>query len=181
VFLILRCRHNETLEQVNEIKRRSPELGLMERDVLCPTQRIVRRVGRERSRVEVEIPIIGSFIFVRWGGSFDWVAAFDRTFPFVRAMHGASGRGYATCEEEEIMQIRPDPEAGELEEVVLKARDQFQFGAAVVIADGVFEGIEGTVLDVNNQGRVRLKVVKNRGLQINALLVPANMLEHKLR
>jgi transcription antitermination factor NusG len=181
MFLILRCRYSETLDQVNEIRRWGPRLGLMEQDVLCPSQCIVRRVGRERRRVEIEIPIIGSFIFVRWGGSFDWIAAFERVFFSVRAMYSVDGKGYATCEEKEILQIRPDPDAGELDEVVVKARDRFHFGAAVVIKDGVFKDIEGTVLDVNAQGRVRLKVVKNRGLQINALLVPAIMLEHKLR
>jgi transcription antitermination factor NusG len=179
VFLILRCRHIETLTRADEIRQRGPVIGMTEQDVLCPSQHIIRRVGRERARVEVEIPIIGSFIFVRWGGSTDWAAAFDRTFPFVSLMRRENRKGYATCKEEEIMQIRPDPEAGEVEEIVLKARDQFKFGAAVVINDGVFKGIEGTVLDVNNQGRVRLKVIKSCGLQINALLVPAIMLERK--
>lgn len=173
MFLILRTKNADTLKQAEYLRDRVDMLGLQPDDVRCPTMRIERRVGRERARVECDVPVLGNFLFLRWEGDLYWANYLERNFHFVTIMRLPHG-GYATCSEKEVNSINLLPPLTILKEdqwPVLKVGDN------VVVRDGSFlQGIEGKVLKIKKSGEVLVKVLESHGLKLNTLLIHTSLL-----
>jgi len=170
----------DTLPQFYDLLAESDRWGLSQNDIRCPTQRMTIRVGRERDRQEVTVPIIRSFLFVRWSGSLEFANHLERAFPFIKIMRRNEG-GYATCEEKEIEAIQPDPKLLEGSSVnkdqVQTIKEQFPQDSIVVIDKGPFQGLKGIVQNVNGSGEVKLDITESYGWQLSTLLVSAFVLQ----
>lgn len=175
MFLILRCRTADTLKQFAALQNYSQELGIGRSDVRCPTYRIERRVGRNRERIEIDVPILGNFLFVRWPGDLCWANYVERKFPFISIMRLPHG-GYATCSGKELDVINKLPALPVVDSSEWIA-DTFQPGDLVEVKPGTFLGhIVGEVTSVRKSGEVRLKVTNSGELKMTTLLVHGSLL-----
>lgn len=169
MFVILKCPYRTTLEHAEDLRQRGLILGLEEHHVLCPSQTIIKRVGKARERTKIVVPVIDGFIFVSWNGSNSWIARLEFEFQKLKAMRRCDG-GYATCTVEEIAAITPDLNKGEQ-----PVQRLFPINTTVVITSGPFSGIEGAVTGYSSHGNVRLKI-KSMKMQISTLQLHFSML-----
>lgn len=171
MFLILRCRPSDALSQAESM--RSNAIGLTEEDIVCPSYRVERRVGRNRDRIEMDVPVLGNFIFMRWDSQSLYYANYiERVFPFVSIMRLPHG-GYATCSDKEVNDINkllPSiPADAEI--------PTFEVGTKVQVIRGTFLSvIEGVVLSCKKNGEVKLRVTKSGNLKLATLLISGSLL-----
>lgn len=174
MFLVLRCRPSDALKQLDAM-RGSAKLGLPPEDIQCPTYRIERRVGRKRERIELDVPVLGNFLFMRWDGELYFAHYVERLFPFVSIMRLPHG-GYATCSDKEVEAINKLPPLPAVDSPEWIA-DAFRYGDEVQVIPGTFlANIKGTVLEHKKDGTVRLKVTDSGGLKMSTLLVHGSLL-----
>lgn len=173
MYLILRCRPSDALKQLGALRDHSHELGIEPDDVQCPTIRVERRVGRERTRIECEVPLLGNFLFIQWTGDLYWANYVERKFPFVKIMRLPHG-GYATCSDREVYGI----DHWVMPEMKLDGYEMlFSQGDTVAVKSGTFLAeIEGIVMDVRKSGEVKLKITKDGGLNLSTLLLHGSLL-----
>ncbi len=174
-FLIYRCRASDTLKQVDELREAHEMLALKRDDIRCPTVRIVARVGRSRARAEQDVPLMSSFIFVRWDDESLYRAQYvEYKFPFLKIMRLPQG-GYATCSEKEIALIS-EPVAVVIPLVPVQL---FKFGDLVRITTSFLTGVTGTVIRTKLNGEVTLKVKENMGWRFSTLLIHSSALAYQ--
>lgn len=175
MFLILRCKASDALEQTKVLRRDCELLGLRQQDIRCPSHVIVKRMGRERARVEVEVPLLGSFLFIKWDGNLYFANYLEYNYHYLKVMRLPYG-GYATCTEEEVAAIR------ELEEEIAPApephieRPLFEVGDPVEVARGFLRGVTGKVLRNKTTGEVVMKVLDSKGWKLSTLLIHYSVL-----
>jgi len=173
MFLILRCRPSDALKQLDALRNYAHELGIDKTGVQCPTIRVEKRVGRNRERVECDVPLLGNFLFIQWTGDLYWANYVERKFPFVKIMRLPHG-GYATCSDKEVYAIDhwvvPEPS-------ILGPECIFRKGDEVSVKAGTFLAeVEGIVMDVRRSGEVKLKITKDGGLNLSTLLLHGSLL-----
>lgn len=172
-FIIYQSRRpSDTLAQAEKLRESSPILGIEPGDVRCPTATIIRRAGRNRERIEVEVPILGSFIFIRWNRSVYWAQYVEQHNPFITILRLAHG-GYATCSGKEIDALQPLVMQVEAQEVAFTKPSP---GDNVVVSDGLMKGLKGTVEVVQTNGLVKLKVTDKALWQLSSLLIHETLL-----
>lgn len=168
-YLIYRCQSTETIKWADKMR------DMLAIDVRCPTCRVVRRVGRNRDRIEVDVPLLGSFIFVEWFGVREAIEI-ERRFSRVQIMRLPQG-GYAKCELGEIEDMEP-PVVIEDEEPT-EPPPWWQLANCkdleVLVQRGPMAGVTGTVKRVKQNGEVMLKVTDSKKWQLSTLLIHGSL------
>lgn len=174
MFLLYRSRF-DVLKQAQSIRE---HLLCEPHDVKVPTCRIKRRIGRNRERVEMDVPLLGSIIFVRWEDQNIAGAQYlERRFPFIRIWRLPQG-GYATCEEREIDEMSSLPLLAEELDYEEK-NPEYEVDDQLQVKAGLFTGVFGTVLRVKRTGEVILKVDQSVKWRTSTLLIHSSLLAYR--
>lgn len=176
-YLILRCQYNrDTLSQVEGLRKLSDHLGVEPEQIQCPTMRVTRRAGRNRDRIEVDVPVLNGFLFVKWThGNIHFVNYIEDMMPFLTAMRLPQG-GYAYCADEEVAEINKLPAIVLAEPIVSWAK-----GDVAELTVGWLRGMRGTVERVRDDGVVKLRIEpkdgEKRGLKVSTLQIHGSALK----
>lgn len=166
-YLIIRCSASRTLAQRDYLRSRAAFYGIEVEDVTCPTFKIVCRTGRNRARKEIEVPILGSFLFVRKPHDSDyWASFFEATMPRMSVMRNPGG-GFATCTDIELGAVVGVDEAKQL---------PFNIGDIVQVVQGFMKGVTGSVKSIRQDGEVRLRIINSQGWKLTTLLISGHAL-----
>lgn len=158
-FLILRCRARDTLMSFE----RMVDEGY---NTLCPTRTVHIRIGKDRKKKKITIPLLPSFLFMEWDGDI----RISSSLPYyVKPM--VQIERYAHCTIDQILGMNGN--ANGLSDVLAK---QISIGRFVTVERGLLEGVIGRVREVRPSGDVVLQIVSDLGWEINTCTVHGSVL-----
>lgn len=178
-FLILRSQYNaSTLKELDKLRAHAERLGVAESDIVCPTMTTTRRIGRSRDRIEVQVPVLDSFLFIKWtSGDTHFVNYVEDVFPFISAMRRAQG-GFMHCTAKDIESVNklaaqaPMPDSA--------PAIAWEAGSECEVEVGFLHGLRGIVQRMTSSGMVRIKIEPTEaikhGLKLSTLQIHGSAL-----